>query len=321
MRETYGSNILDFAYNPDGSLYSFRVNGTYYYYVTNLQGDVIGLVDTNGNTVASYEYDPYGDVISATGTLAVINPMRYRGYYYDVETGFYYLQSRYYDAEICRFINADALLSTGQGIIGNNMFAYCNNSPLLHTDARGDSATIAGTIWGGFWGLISAITDEEDEDDEETKWSDLFECIALGAATGAAAGFAADLAVASFGTSLIAFGASAGAAGVCGAINSAGSLYILDEKFDLCKTVHDGFWAALMGGTCTMMCPISSPVAGDALTYVNATISAEMYMFTTYGYISPVLWFDFGSTAVTSFGAWAAGGAYTYYSTGGGGGR
>ena len=201
------------------------------------------------------------------------------------------------------------------------MFAYCNNNTPLHADSGGKSATIAGTIIGGFWGMIAAFTDEEDEDDEETKWSDIVECVALGAAAGAAAGFAADLAIATYGTSLLAFGASAGAAGACGAINSAGSQYILDEEVDIGKTVYDGFWAALMGGTCTMMGPISAPVSGDALAHVNAIISAEMYMYTTCGYMSPVLWFDFGSTAVTSFGAWAAGSVYTYYSTGGGGGR
>ncbi len=137
MRETYGSTILDFAYNADGSLYSFRVNGTYYYYVTNLQGDVIGIVDANGNTVASYEYDPYGDLVSATGDMAAINPMRYRGYYYDAESTLYYLQSRYYDPELGRFINADTLVSTGQGLLGNNMYAYCQNDPIDFYDPTG----------------------------------------------------------------------------------------------------------------------------------------------------------------------------------------
>ncbi len=122
-------------------MYSLRVNGTYYYYVTNLQGDVISIVDAEGNTVASYEYDPYGNILSEenipANSIAAINPMRYRGYYYDTETEFYYLQSRYYDPEICRFLNADSLASTGQGILGNNMFAYCNNNPIMCTDHSG----------------------------------------------------------------------------------------------------------------------------------------------------------------------------------------
>ena len=78
-----------------------KYNGVEYYYITNLQGDVVSLVNpTTGAPVATYEYDPFGKVISATGDLAAINPLRYRGYYYDTETGFYYLQSRYYDPTI-----------------------------------------------------------------------------------------------------------------------------------------------------------------------------------------------------------------------------
>ena len=70
--------------------------------------------------------------------MAEINPLRYRGYYYDTETGFYYLQSRYYDPEICRFINADSYASSGQGILGHNAFIYCSNSPVIYIDATGE---------------------------------------------------------------------------------------------------------------------------------------------------------------------------------------
>ena len=91
--------------------------------------------------VVRYAYDAWGKVLSITGsmadTLGVQNPLRYRGYVYDQETGLYYLQSRYYNPEIGRFINADALIATGQGILGNNMFAYCNNNPVIFEDASG----------------------------------------------------------------------------------------------------------------------------------------------------------------------------------------
>ena len=70
-------------------------------------------------------------------TLGKYNPLRYRGYVYDTETGFYYLQSRYYDPELGRFLNADALVSTGQGLLGNNMFSYCPNNPVCSIDATG----------------------------------------------------------------------------------------------------------------------------------------------------------------------------------------
>ena len=151
MRETYGSNTLDFFYDANGTPYALKYNGTVYYYVTNLQGDVIRVVDSNGNTVASYEYDPYGKVISTTGTLAEINPIRYRGYYYDTETGWYYLQSRYYDSEICRFINSDGYASTGLGIIGHNMFAYCNNKPTGYKDFGGNYPVAAAVDFLNTW--------------------------------------------------------------------------------------------------------------------------------------------------------------------------
>ena len=70
--------------------------------------------------------------------MAVVNPLQYRGYYHDSETGFYYLQSRYYDPEICRFINADSYASTGQSYLGYNTFAYCGNDPVNRTDADGE---------------------------------------------------------------------------------------------------------------------------------------------------------------------------------------
>lgn len=95
------------------------------------QGDVVRMEDANGNVLASYSYDPWGKIISATGSLAEINPLRYRGYVYDQETGFYYLQSRYYDPAISCFVNADGCAVIGEGgVLGYNMFAYCNNDPI-----------------------------------------------------------------------------------------------------------------------------------------------------------------------------------------------
>ena len=145
LRETISdgttTKTLDFTYDNVGMPYSLIYNNgtttTTYYYITNLQGDVMYLVDSSGNEVSAYDYDPYGKVITSTGDLAEINPLRYRGYYYDTETGFYYLQSRYYDPEICRFINADSYASTGQGFFGVNMFAYCRNMPINRKDTLG----------------------------------------------------------------------------------------------------------------------------------------------------------------------------------------
>ena len=137
LRETYGTNTLDFFYDASGYPFAVKYNGTLYYYITNLQGDVMSIVDAQGEVVAEYEYDPYGNILTATGPLADVNPLRYRGYVFDSETQFYYLQSRYYDPEIGRFLNADVYASTGQGVLGNNMFAYCGNNPVNYLDPAG----------------------------------------------------------------------------------------------------------------------------------------------------------------------------------------
>lgn len=148
LRESYGSNVLDFFYDANGTPYALKYNGSIFYYITNLQGDVVQIVDTNGNTVANYEYDPYGKVISTTGTMAEVNPVRYRSYYYDNETELYYLQSRYYDPAVGRFINADSLVSTDLAVLAQNMYAYCENNPVNGEDQNGKfvlSAILAKT--------------------------------------------------------------------------------------------------------------------------------------------------------------------------------
>ena len=118
---------------------------------------MIGILDSAGNTVVSYSYSAWGEVESVTGTQASTigqkNPLRYRGYYYDGETGFYYLNSRYYDPETCRFLNADGYVSTGQGILGYNMYAYCGNNPVNRYDPTGH-------LWGEILDFVkTAITE------------------------------------------------------------------------------------------------------------------------------------------------------------------
>ena len=150
-RETIRTNntltaVLDFVYDESGKPFALKysTNGTSfqtYYYVLNLQGDVVKLIHYipgfEYESVATYEYDAWGNIVSSSGRLAEINPLRYRGYYYDNETGFYYLQSRYYDPANRRFISADVYASTGQGFVGTNMFAYCNNKPIINSDPSG----------------------------------------------------------------------------------------------------------------------------------------------------------------------------------------
>ena len=140
-----GGRTLRFTYDESGKPLYMTYMGTPYYYVTNLQGDVTEILDAGGNVVAYYIYDAWGKLLSFGGPLSATvgehNPLRYRGYVYDVETGLYYLQSRYYDPEMGRFISADSYASTGQGILGNNMFAYCNNNPVIFVDSLGREPT------------------------------------------------------------------------------------------------------------------------------------------------------------------------------------
>ncbi len=139
-----GSEYILFLYDENGSAYGFVIKSetseNTYYYEFNVQGDVIGIIDSTGTRVVEYAYDAWGNILSVTGTLAESigqkNPLRYRGYYYDAETGFYYLQSRYYDPENCRFINADSQINLN-GFVDHNMFAYCCNNPVTCSDHDG----------------------------------------------------------------------------------------------------------------------------------------------------------------------------------------
>ena len=133
---------LRFSYDADGKVVAVNYNGNYYYYLRNAQSDIVKLIDKTGTTVVEYTYDSWGKLLSTSGSLASTlgknNPFRYRGYVYDEETGFYYLQSRYYNPEVGRFISADVLLSTGQGVIGHNAYAYCLNNPVNREDSNGN---------------------------------------------------------------------------------------------------------------------------------------------------------------------------------------
>ena len=167
---------LEFVYDdgsqPFAMIYNDGSTSTLYYYVLNAQGDVIALLNANGTLAASYNYGAWGNysVHGADGKkttdatfIGHINPLRYRGYYYDRETRLYYLQSRYYDFANCRFINADTYLSTGQGMLGHNMFTYCGNNPVNYCDSSGRFFfTLLGAVIGAAVGYIDAYIAGED---------------------------------------------------------------------------------------------------------------------------------------------------------------
>ena len=152
LRQVTGNDVLEFFYDTNGVL-GFYYNNTPYYYLKNLQGDIVGILDANGTQVVSYTYDAWGAPLSMTGTAAdtigQLNPFRYRSYYYDNETGLYYLNSRYYDPETYRFLNADGIYDTRTGMLSHNMFAYCNNNPVNMVDSTG-----SGPIWNSIKGAF-----------------------------------------------------------------------------------------------------------------------------------------------------------------------
>ena len=143
LRETWGTNTLVPIYDNEESVCGILYNDVPYYFVKNLQGDVIAIVDKDAKTIARYSYDAWGvpeiKLDSSECKIATINPFRYRGYYYDGETELYYLLSRYYNPSLGRFINSDAIdwLGTNEQIIETNIFAYCKNDCVNLSDEIG----------------------------------------------------------------------------------------------------------------------------------------------------------------------------------------
>ena len=191
-----GQNKFLFSYDAAGNVVSVKyitANDTNeYYYLRNAQGDIVKLIDANGTTVVEYTYDTWGKKVSTTGSLAgslgLIQPFRYRGYVYDWETGFYYLQSRYYDPTTGRFISADVMLSTGQGVLGYSSFAYCNDNPVNAIDKEGTWLHILiGGIIGAAIGFGSNIASQlaDGADWGSINWASAGVSAAIGAGEGA----------------------------------------------------------------------------------------------------------------------------------------
>ena len=162
-------HLLVYLYDASGSPIGMEYrNSVYpeggfdlYLFETNLQGDVIGVYNELGEKLISYTYDAWGNctmtasanVTAGSDFAAAFNPFRYRGYYYDTELGLYYLNARYYDPNTGRFISPDPkYISTGQGLIGNNMYAYCLNNPIMFLDIAGTDA-ILFTVYHIIYGL------------------------------------------------------------------------------------------------------------------------------------------------------------------------
>lgn len=152
LSQTDGTNTWYFQYDTNGSPLGFVLNGTQYFYITNQMNDVLAITDTEGSIVGNYEYDAWGKVLTADTDIAKQNPLRYRGYYYDNETSYYYLQSRYYDSNICRFINADAHNYLDKNIYnGLNLLTYCNNDAVNRLDSNGFYSASKARVYADKW--------------------------------------------------------------------------------------------------------------------------------------------------------------------------
>ena len=256
--------MIYYLYEQTGMI-GFELNGTPYYYVRNLQGDVTKILAANGSVVVQYSYDSWGKILSVTGSLASTvgakNPIRYRGYYYDTETELYYLNSRYYDPETGRFISPDVVAE------GGNLYTYCTNDPVNRSDDSGYlskfwkrfihiavcavviTATIAVTVATGgatapliafavAGGVIngSASIAKQLSVGDSVDWGDF------------ATSFATGMAFGSLGATALTPIGLAGAFGIGGTLNSLANNWIEDENYNYEKAFYSGIYSSAIGG-------------------------------------------------------------------------
>ncbi|MBU5489448.1 RHS repeat domain-containing protein [Butyricicoccus intestinisimiae] len=185
---------LEFIYDNGGAPYSViysRGNEVdTYYYILNQQGDVIRIVDTSGKTVAEYTYNGWGEILNVSNAkgseIGTLNPIRYRGYYYDSELNMYYLQSRYYDPVMKKMVYADdESVSEKATLRDHNLFSYCDNNPVNRADKVGEFWNIvAGAVVGATLSTAACIF-ESMIDGEKIEAKSVICAAATGAATGA----------------------------------------------------------------------------------------------------------------------------------------
>ncbi len=275
-----------YRYNAMGELASIkRINssGTEYtvYAVTNTRGDIEELWLASGTMVARYVYDTWGNTIGIldangnqitdTSSIAVQNPFRYRSYYYDAESGLYYLQSRYYDPVTGRFVNADSLLYIGN-VLGFNIYAYCENNPVNHSDPSGHLiiGALVGGVVGGLTGALGAAIDGK------SIWAGAL----TGAVTGAVAGAIIDFTVSTGGVGAAVVGSLA-----VTAVNVAGNAtnqylnYQIEKKKNSTNTTYK-----------------TSGNAGNKTVSKNTETNKEYDSFSNY-----IDKGDLMTTAITSF--------------------
>ncbi len=183
-----GNDRITFMFDANGSAFGFYYNNAPYFFIKNIQGDVTAITNFAGTVIGTYTYDAWGNLIPEASDLsdevAAMNPIRYRGYYYDAETGYYFLNSRYYDAEMGRFLNADSvdvITATLDALTDKNLYSYCDNNPVVRIDRSGEfwNYVIGGAVGAIVGGVSAAISGGD------------WRSIALGAGVGAVGGLLA----------------------------------------------------------------------------------------------------------------------------------
>ena len=295
---------LDFFYDASGIPFALEYNGELFYYITNLQGDVMSIVDAQGAVVASYQYDPYGKVISATGSLAEINPLRYRGYVYDTETTLYYLQSRYYDPEIGRWLTPEPNVFSGAfdeaaGYLKYNTYAYCINNPVKYADYTGEGIILTCVlVFAGLGALFGAAIAAEKSNEQlgyiDGRW------VLGGALVGGGAG-----ALVGWGVGIL-FGPTSQVIGTL----TPGLYQTWQQAEQGLRNLYDGVSKAIMTdyGKRVVDC-LSNGVAYEAkygytrLTkFILRQIEKDIWLLTN-GYVDSVEWHFFWSSASNTGGA------------------
>ncbi len=194
----YQSKGLEFIYDTTG-VAGLKYNDSVYFYRKDAQGNIIAILDSNGTVVVKYNYDAWGrhNITDADGEpimdaehIGYLNPFRYRSYYYDTETRLYYLQTRYYDPEVGRFISQDDVdYAEPEVINGINLYAYCGNNPVMNVDPTGTSIFLLALLFGLIIGAVAggAISGVQAARNGATGW-EIVGQVLLGAAMGIAVG-------------------------------------------------------------------------------------------------------------------------------------
>ncbi len=291
------SNGLEFIYDASG-VAGVLYNGGKYFYRKDAQGNVVALLNADGEVVARYEYDAWGNHVVTdkdgnlvTSGIGELNPFRYRSYYYDTETELYYLQTRYYDPELGRFISQDSIeYAAPETINGLNLYAYCGNNPVMNIDNDGTFflsflvglaiATAIGVAVGAVAGGISAAINHENV------WDGIWK----GAVVGGLMGVSVGLVVSGLGAPLAGtiWGSIAVTAGVGSAFALGVNVILQTENsgfasLDIGQTFKAwgvglavGMLAGVLSYTATALCSYYGGMLGLSLsgkTFLGVTIS------------------------------------------------